>query len=311
MQDNFDLKRYLRHGNKLLNENNLGGYFNMKSLNEFDENASNDWMQSVNDASIEDNGWVCNYSGNALEWTNDQLPGVVVSATPGFDSEDRTPIQVEVNGETVDTDAIDQISFDSFEDYADAMQPVLAKVASEHGGNTNNYREWERDGVIWSTDGKSLIARPVNGRLSAQSIDLKQAMQAADAGTTLPSMLGAGREDAAIVLSHVMNYVPKKSLNESIGGYVDLRPINTLYEFDESEENLGGWDGDGENDQYDGKYDARYGNDITNEELFEGEGEVLEVYDLCIKAMRAYIKKYGLDDEDVQQLREKLAKFYS
>jgi hypothetical protein len=48
-----------------------------------------------------------------------------------------------------------------------------------------------------------------------------------------------------------------------------------------------------------------------DEELMEGEGKVLEVYQLCIDAMRSYIKKYGLDDEDVQQLREKLAKFYS
>ena len=48
-----------------------------------------------------------------------------------------------------------------------------------------------------------------------------------------------------------------------------------------------------------------------DEELMEGEGKVLEVYQLCIDAMRSAIKKYGLDDEDVQQLREKLAKFYS
>jgi hypothetical protein len=48
-----------------------------------------------------------------------------------------------------------------------------------------------------------------------------------------------------------------------------------------------------------------------DEELMEGEGKVLEVYQLCLDAMRSAIKKYGLDDEDVQQLREKLAKFYS
>ena len=48
-----------------------------------------------------------------------------------------------------------------------------------------------------------------------------------------------------------------------------------------------------------------------DEELMEGEGKVLEVYQLCVDAMRSAIKKYGLDDDDVQQLREKLAKFYS
>jgi hypothetical protein len=48
-----------------------------------------------------------------------------------------------------------------------------------------------------------------------------------------------------------------------------------------------------------------------DEELMEGDGKVLEVYQLCVDAMRSAIKKYGLDDDDVQQLREKLAKFYS
>lgn len=47
-----------------------------------------------------------------------------------------------------------------------------------------------------------------------------------------------------------------------------------------------------------------------DEELMEGSGKVLEVYQLCIDAMRSSIKKYGLDDEDVQELRVKLAEFF-
>ena len=37
MQDNFNLAKYLRHGNKLLNEN-IGGYFDLKPLKEMDFN---------------------------------------------------------------------------------------------------------------------------------------------------------------------------------------------------------------------------------------------------------------------------------
>jgi hypothetical protein len=44
-----------------------------------------------------------------------------------------------------------------------------------------------------------------------------------------------------------------KLLNENIGGYVDLKPVK------EEEEDLGGWDGDGVNDQYDGEYDDQFG----------------------------------------------------
>jgi len=44
-----------------------------------------------------------------------------------------------------------------------------------------------------------------------------------------------------------------KIINENIGGYVDLKPVK------EEKEDLGGWDGDGEHDQYDGEYDHQFG----------------------------------------------------
>jgi hypothetical protein len=36
MQDNFNLAKYLRHGNKLLNEN-IGGYVDLKPINELND----------------------------------------------------------------------------------------------------------------------------------------------------------------------------------------------------------------------------------------------------------------------------------
>jgi hypothetical protein len=41
MQDNFDLKKYLRHGNKLLNEN-IGGYVDLKPINQLSEDDQTD-----------------------------------------------------------------------------------------------------------------------------------------------------------------------------------------------------------------------------------------------------------------------------
>lgn len=45
-----------------------------------------------------------------------------------------------------------------------------------------------------------------------------------------------------------------------LGKYVDLHPLKEA-----NKEDLGGWDGDGKNDQYDGKYDDESGPAITNE----------------------------------------------
>jgi hypothetical protein len=47
MQDNFDLKKYLRHGNKLLNEN-IGGYVDLKPINQLGEDDS--FIQAQRDA---------------------------------------------------------------------------------------------------------------------------------------------------------------------------------------------------------------------------------------------------------------------
>lgn len=46
MQDNFDLKKYLRHGNKLLNEG-IGGYFDLKPINHLNEAPMGDDMVTI------------------------------------------------------------------------------------------------------------------------------------------------------------------------------------------------------------------------------------------------------------------------
>ena len=47
-----------------------------------------------------------------------------------------------------------------------------------------------------------------------------------------------------------------------------------------------------------------------DEELLEGSGKVAEVYSVILENVKTSIKKYGLDQDDVQELREKLAAFF-
>jgi hypothetical protein len=47
-----------------------------------------------------------------------------------------------------------------------------------------------------------------------------------------------------------------------------------------------------------------------DEELMEGSGKVTEVFNVMMDHMRSLIKKSGLDDDDVQELRVKLAEFF-
>jgi hypothetical protein len=47
-----------------------------------------------------------------------------------------------------------------------------------------------------------------------------------------------------------------------------------------------------------------------DEELMEGSGKVTEVFNVMMDHMRSLIKKTGLDDEDVHELRAKLAEFF-
>ena len=47
-----------------------------------------------------------------------------------------------------------------------------------------------------------------------------------------------------------------------------------------------------------------------DEELMEGSGKVNDVFNIMMEHMRSLIKKTGLDDEDVQELRVKLAEFF-
>lgn len=153
--ENFDLKGWMKANNqgpykmfesfegkknkKKLNEG-IGGYVDMKPVNEADsmifgkdwQYRDNDWMEDVDGTEAYKVGeWTCYYDHpGTLVWTygDKTLDELAVYATPGYDEEGVTTIQVDKNGETVDTKTIDQGFFDSFDEYAEAVLPHLKDI---------------------------------------------------------------------------------------------------------------------------------------------------------------------------------------
>ena len=176
MQDNFNLAKYLRHGNHLLNEN-LGGYVDLKPINELegqektpfgmpDTSEENPWMDEVD--GMEDytvGEWKCYYDyPGVLAWSYGDMPfdQLAVYATPNFDTDNATPIQVDVNNEPVENMSVPQGVFDNFTDYAEAMAPYLEKIKSKYAkdsmsleelmGSAMEIEELEKPKSIYVTD---------------------------------------------------------------------------------------------------------------------------------------------------------------
>lgn len=144
MQDNFNLKNYLRHDNKLLNEG-IGGYMDLKPLNELegdspmgtpDTDDENPWMEDVDGTEAYTVGeWKCYYDHpGVLVWSYSDVPfeKFTVYATPAWEDPNVTPIQVDVDQETVGTMSLPQGIFANFNEYAAAMQPKLDQIERDH-----------------------------------------------------------------------------------------------------------------------------------------------------------------------------------
>jgi hypothetical protein len=165
MQDNFDLKGYLRRGNKLLNEN-LGGYINLTPINELEgqkppfgmpeTDQENPWMEEVDGTDAYSMGlWKCYYDyPGILVWSYDDVPfdQLVVYATPGWDADGTTPVQVDVDGVTKDMTEVDGSRFASFQEYAQAMKVVLDAVEEEYVTKQGVKEKEDLGG--WDGDGK-------------------------------------------------------------------------------------------------------------------------------------------------------------
>jgi hypothetical protein len=47
-----------------------------------------------------------------------------------------------------------------------------------------------------------------------------------------------------------------------------------------------------------------------DQKMMEGSDKVTDVYKVIIEKVKGYMEKYGLDDEDTQELKQKLSEFF-
>lgn len=96
---------------------------------EMEENA---WMEDVDGTDAYKVGnWTCYYDHpGLLIWSYKDIPfsKLAVYATPNYDGDDTTPIQIDVNGENDDMMALNQGIFADFNEYARAMKPYLDRI---------------------------------------------------------------------------------------------------------------------------------------------------------------------------------------
>ena len=104
------------------------------SMNEADD-MENAWMEEVDGIKVGD--WTCQFEfPGVLVWSykNFTIDELGVYATPNFEGDDTTPIQVEDDGENVANMSLPQGEFADFNEYANAMKPMLDRIAKEYVG---------------------------------------------------------------------------------------------------------------------------------------------------------------------------------
>jgi hypothetical protein len=103
------------------------------SMNEMDgDDMENPWMEEVDGTEAYKVGnWTCYYDHpGILVWSYKDMPfdKLAVYATPNYDGDDTTPIQIDVDGQNDDTMALNQGIFADFNEYAQAMMPYLNRI---------------------------------------------------------------------------------------------------------------------------------------------------------------------------------------
>ena len=114
----------------------LGGKLNRNmdvSMNEMDgDDMENPWMKDVDGTEAYKVGnWTCYYDyPGILVWSYKDMPfdKLAIYATPNYDGDDTTPIQIDVDGQNEDMMALNQGIFADFNEYAQAMMPYLNRI---------------------------------------------------------------------------------------------------------------------------------------------------------------------------------------
>lgn len=104
------------------------------SMNEEEdtEEMENAWMKDVDGTEAYEVGkWKCYYSHpGILVWSYNDKPfsEIAIYATPNYDGDDTTPIQIVVGEENEDMMSLNQGIFTDFNEYAKAMKPYLDRI---------------------------------------------------------------------------------------------------------------------------------------------------------------------------------------
>jgi len=139
---------------KQLNES-IGGFVSFQPLKEKEENPlygkgieDNPWMEDVDKIKVGD--WTCEYEyPGFLSWTYKDIDfnDFNIAATPEFDEEDSTPIQVTIDDKVTDDNiSVPKGKFKTFKEYAKTMLPYLKKIVDKYIGDDKEMDEKENLG---------------------------------------------------------------------------------------------------------------------------------------------------------------------
>jgi hypothetical protein len=97
-----------------------------------DKSEDNPWMDEVDGTDAYKFGnWTCYYDyPGVLAWSYKDIPlsKLAVYATPDWESDGTTPIQIDIDEETQDKMTLKQSEFADFNEYATAMKPYLDRI---------------------------------------------------------------------------------------------------------------------------------------------------------------------------------------
>jgi hypothetical protein len=97
-----------------------------------DKSEENPWMNEVDGTDAYKFGnWTCYYDyPGVLAWSYKDIPlsKLAVYATPDWESDGTTPIQIDIDEETQDKMTLKQSEFADFNEYATAMKPYLDRI---------------------------------------------------------------------------------------------------------------------------------------------------------------------------------------
>ena len=97
-----------------------------------DKSEENPWMDEVDGtAAYQFGNWTCYYDyPGVLAWSYKDIPlnKLAVYATPDWESDGTTPIQIDIDEETQDKMTLKQSEFADFNEYATAMKPYLDRI---------------------------------------------------------------------------------------------------------------------------------------------------------------------------------------